>query len=125
MIRKHIDSQTYWFDSSFSIPARGKDLAYLLPAYDEFIISYKDRNASLLFENQRLTISSNGIFRPMIVVNGQVIGLWKRTVKKEKVLVETEFFERPSQAAKRMIEDAAMQFGNFLEKKAEIKHSAE
>lgn len=125
LVSETIDSQIYWFENSFSMPLPEKDSVYLLPAYDEFIISYKDRTASLLFEHNNLTISNNGIFRPVIVVDGQVIGLWKRTVKKGKVLVETEFFERPNQITKQLIENAAMQFGNFLEKETEIKHAAE
>ncbi|MBI5964381.1 MAG: AlkZ family DNA glycosylase [Chloroflexi bacterium] len=124
LVSETIDSQIYWFDNSFSMTRREKDSVYLLPAYDEIIISYRDRSASLFFEHNNLTISNNGIFRPVIVVNGQVIGLWKRTIKKEKVIVETEFFERPNQITKQLIENAAMQFGNFLEKETEIKQAA-
>ena len=52
-ISETIGSQTYWLSNSFSIPLTGDKSCYLLPAYDEFIISYKDRSASLNFENQR------------------------------------------------------------------------
>jgi len=121
-VSKSIDAQTYLLPNSFSIPKTGKESVYLLPAFDEFIISYKDRSASLPFENHNKTISNNGIFRPVIVVNGQVTGIWKRTVKKEKVIVETEYFNQPSKTTKSLVEKAAIRFGNFLEKKTELNH---
>ena len=119
-ISEEIDSQTYWSAIPFSIPKKDKEAVYFLPAYDEFIISYKDRSASLPFENHTKTVSNNGIFRPVIVVNGQVTGIWKRTIKKDKVIVETEFFKQPNQIQNSLIEKAANQFGHFIELKTEI-----
>ncbi|HBB91510.1 MAG TPA: hypothetical protein DC042_07265 [Bacteroidales bacterium] len=75
----------------------------LLPAFDEFVISYKDRKASASEDYQRHAISSNGIFRPVIVVNGQVIGIWKRTVKKDKILIQPIYFQSTDDGTKKMI----------------------
>jgi hypothetical protein len=104
------------------MPKADQELVYLLPAFDEFIISYKDRRAALPFENHIKAVSNNGIFRPVIVVNGQVVGIWKRTTKKDKVMVETEFFRQPNETSKSLIEKASIQFGHFLEKIPEINH---
>jgi hypothetical protein len=117
-ISETIDSQTYWFTNSFSMSE--KEMVNILPAYDEFIISYTDRRASLPFENHSKAVSNNGIFRPVITINGQVIGIWKRTTKKDIVLVETEFFEQPGESTKVLIENAFLQYGIFVEKKMEI-----
>ena len=78
------------------MPKADQELVYLLPAFDEFIISYKDRRAALPFENHIKAVSNNGIFRPVIVVNGQVVGIWKRTTKKDKVMVETDSLNNPT-----------------------------
>ncbi|MEP7134595.1 MAG: winged helix DNA-binding domain-containing protein [Chloroflexota bacterium] len=120
LISETINSQTYWFDKSFSVPKFSKESVYLLPAFDEFTISYKDRSAALPFEDQKKTISDNGIFRPIVVINGQVTGVWKRTIKKDKVIVEVKLFKQPSKAIKSLIENAAAQIGKFLEKETEI-----
>jgi hypothetical protein len=117
-----IDSQTYWFLNSYSLPTIDPEEVYLLPAFDEFIISYKDRTASLPFENFNKAVSSNGIFRPVIVVNGQVMGIWKRTLKKDCVIVETQFFKQPGKIILSRTEKAAEQYGCFLQKKAELIH---
>jgi hypothetical protein len=120
LIPETINSQTFWIDKSFSTPKIDRELVYFLPAFDEFIISYKDRSASLPFENHNKTVSSNGVFRPIIVVNGQVIGIWKRTVKNDRVIIEIALFEQSAKNSKSAIENAAIQFGQFLEKKTEI-----
>src|SRR5690606_12371087 len=85
--------QTYWVSENSFIDAK-KNTVHLLPAYDEFLISYKDRSASVRITNQRKAISNNGIFRPIVVVNGEVAGIWKRTVKPAKVVIETTCFKK-------------------------------
>jgi len=119
-VSETVGSQTYWLINSFSIPATAAKSCYLLPAYDEFMISYKDRSASLNFENQKKSISINGIFNPIIVINGQVTGLWKRTIKNDKVIIETEFFRPHNKTELNLIKKASAPFGHFLEKKIEV-----
>ena len=66
-------------------------------------------------------VSENGIFRPVIVLDGQIIGLWKRTIKKEKVIIETELFKPCNKTTWTKIEKGAEKFALFIEKKQEIK----
>ncbi len=115
--------ETYWFTNSFSNHKNDNNSTYLLPAFDEFIICYKDRSASLPSENFKKAVSDNGVFRPIIVLNGQIIGLWKRTIKNDKVIVETDLFKTQSKSIKNLIEKTAIVYGNFLGKKAEVKHN--
>jgi len=119
-ISETIDSETYWLTNSLSIPKKEKPAVYLLPAFDEFIISYRDRTASLVFENHKKAVSNNGIFRPVIVVNGQVTGLWKRTLKKDTVIIETDFFQPHDQTVIKLIEEKIKTFGSFLGKETSV-----
>lgn len=112
-----IDEQTYWF-SSASAPSGNKNSVYLLPAFDEFIISYRDRTAAITLEHHAKAVSNNGIFWPVIVVDGQVVGIWKRTIKKDTLLVETQYFHTPEENIQRVIEEKAEAFGEFLGKKS-------
>jgi hypothetical protein len=120
LFSKKIGSHIYWFTNFSSISKKDAEDVHLLPAFDEFIISYQDRSAALPFEKHNKAVSNNGIFRPVIVVNGQVMGIWKRTIKKDKVIVETEFFNQPSKATINQIEKATEQYGCFLEKETEF-----
>ncbi|SFE60801.1 Winged helix DNA-binding domain-containing protein [Paenibacillus algorifonticola] len=68
---------------------------YLLPGFDEYILGYKERGAVLKPEiAPRIVPGNNGVFLPMVVVNGQVVGTWKRTVKKKGIDVVIHPFER-------------------------------
>lgn len=122
-VSQTIDAKTYWFLKNSSVPSQESSSVYLLPAFDEFIISYRDRSATLTIADHNKAVSNNGIFRPTIVINGSVTGLWKRTEKKEKLLIETAFFRAHTKAEKNLIEEAAETIGQFLSKEVEVKHN--
>ncbi|MCW3110277.1 MAG: Winged helix DNA-binding protein [Segetibacter sp.] len=108
------DNQAYWFDSTESDTNDNSNNALFLPAYDEFMVSYKDRSASLAPEIAKHAISGNGIFKPIIVVDGRVIGWWKRAFEKDKVLIETHYFKSGKKLQKRVAFKAAERYGNFV-----------
>jgi hypothetical protein len=120
-----IGSIKYLLPISFSKPNLEKTSVHLLPAYDEFLISYRDRSSSLSEVNNKHTVSDNGIFYPIIVINGQVAGLWKRTFQKNKVSVTYGFFEPPNESMIRKLKGKASDFGGFLQKETELNFKTE
>jgi len=57
--------------------ARG---VFLLPGFDELVLGYQDRRATLPPEfAPRIVPGGNGVFRPTVVSDGQVVGTWKHT----------------------------------------------
>ena len=119
-ISETIESKIYWMTHQFSNSINHENSVHLLPAFDEFLISYRDRSASLSLADNPKAVSSNGIFYPVIVVNGQVIGVWKRIFKKDKVRVLTHFFQSPDALTKSLIKEEANRLGRFLNKNTEI-----
>jgi hypothetical protein len=113
-VSEKINSGTYWLPNSFSFNKSHGSSVYLLPAYDEFIIGYRDRSAALNPVYQKKSVSENGLFRPVIVINGQVSGLWKKTVSKNSIVVETHFFRPHSKKEKQSINNAVAAFGDFI-----------
>jgi winged helix DNA-binding protein len=118
-IAEKINGQDYWISNSFFDAKKMKESVFLLPAFDEFLISYKDRSAAIILEHQSKAFSSNGIFWPTILMNGKVEGLWKREIKKDKIIVESYFFDN-DRVAEHLLKDATKKFGNFLNKKTEV-----
>jgi len=57
------------------------------------------------------------MFMPVIVINGQAIGIWKRTIKKDEVIIETEYFRTISKKEKKLIKIEFEKYGDFLNKK--------
>lgn len=107
-----VDGQTYWFSATSPInPAAPAD--YLLPPYDEYTVAYKERGAFL--DPIHNEAAGNGIFDPVIVLGGRIVGTWKRTFKKATVIIEALPFVpfMPEQSA--AFEVAAQRYGAFHE----------
>ncbi len=121
-IQVQVEGDVYWVVNSFAESKKNSSSVYLLPAFDEFIISYKNRTAYISIEHQKKAFTSNGIFKPVIVVNGKVTGIWKRTIKTENVLIEMEFFGPHNELTIQAIEEKAGQFGSYLKKQVEVIH---
>jgi hypothetical protein len=119
LISEKNGSEIYWFQNSQAYPGNIDESVLLLPAFDEFLICYRDRTASVPVKYHKKTISSNGIFWPVIVINGQVRGLWRRTLKKDKVTVEIRLFEPVNKTIINKISKQIELFGLFLNKKTE------
>jgi len=121
LVSERVGSNTYWLGDSSSRPHSNGSSVHLLPAFDEFLISYKDRSASIPLLHNSKAISNNGIFRPVVVIDSQVVGLWKRTIKTDRVIVETSLFQGHGKTTRRLIEKAAGHYGNFLGKIPEMR----
>jgi len=115
-----IGTETYWFAEPMKKTLPFTPSVHLLPAYDEYLISYANRSAALAIVNNKKTISDNGIFRPVIVIDGQVEGLWKRTTIKDKVKIETSHFKVHDSETIRSLKKEATRYGIFLDKKIDL-----
>lgn len=124
LVGEKIANREYWFAARSPDDPRSSGELHFLPAFDEFMVAYTDRGAALDPAFGKATITSNGIFKPIIVVGGQVIGLWKRTVKKDRVVIEPSFFN-PAETLNTAGTTAALQrYGAFLGLKAELSFSS-
>jgi hypothetical protein len=114
-----INNHDYWFSADMVIENKAKSTVYLLPAYDEYCVAYKDRSNFL--DAKFNALSGNGIFKQQLLINGQIAGTWKRAEKKDKVLIEVDAFIKVSdQSTKKLIVNAN-RYGKFMGKKAEMK----
>jgi len=119
-----VNGDTYLFSSAVAKQAIADPAVHLLPGFDEFIIGYKDRTASLPLAHTKTIINVNGIFRPPLIVNGQVKGLWVRTLEDDKVGIAITLFPGSSRPAKKLLDQAAEKIGQFYGKKAEVEHGS-
>lgn len=118
-----IDKQSYWL-SQAEVTFSGKEQAvYLLPGFDEYILGYKTREAVLEPQYfQRIVPGGNGMFMPTIVSNGQVVGIWKRTVKKAKIEVNSFPFNELNADEIENFAIAAARYGQFMDMPVYITH---
>lgn len=115
-----IENQIYWFKKDISDETNFRESVHFLPAFDEILISYKTREASILLEHQPQAFTNNGIFKPIILENGRVIGTWKRTIKKDHAKIETQFFNETESSKKEILFEGIKAFENYLGTKVVI-----
>jgi len=116
-----VDGETYWFKDIDDGKPTDNPSIHFMPAFDEIIISYRNRNAVLLPINQPKAFSSNGIFHPVIIINGHGHGTWKRTIKKDTVLIEPQLFTSLDKKHESIFLIAADEYSRFLELKTNLK----
>lgn len=65
--------------ASLAPAPRAAGSVVLLPGFDEYLLGYQDRSAALAAEHKELIVpGGNGVFRPTVVVDGRVVGTWRR-----------------------------------------------
>ncbi len=95
--------------------------ALLLPGFDEILLGYADKSAMIGPAYEALWCpGGNGMFKPFIMAEGRVVGLWSRKLKKKSVAVTVQPFEALSAELEAAIAAQAERYGRFLELDAEL-----
>ncbi len=114
MTKETLNQSEYWYFGNLEknpLP----DKVYLLPAFDEYILGYKNRDLFLKTEHNRKVITANGLFYPTIIVNGKVVGIWKRTLSKGKAILDFQLFDNLNKMRQTAIKDKVKRLESFLE----------
>jgi hypothetical protein len=115
LIEETIDGQSYWRHASAPQISDKAPSVYLLPGFDEYLLGYKDRSAVLDPQYaERVCPGKNGVFMPTIVSNGRIVGLWKKAVKKETLIMTAQPFTTLSDAEWSGFAAAAERYSQFL-----------
>jgi len=93
--------------------AESPDIA-LLPGYDEYLLGYKDRSAVLKPEHAaKIVPGGNGVYAPMLVVHGEIAGVWRRSAGKQGVELTVHPFEERGVTAERVAAETR-RYAEFL-----------
>jgi len=113
-----VDGTRYYLRPGLEPAARA---VRLLPGFDEYLLGYSDRSAPLSGGDTAVIVpGGNGMFLYTVVVNGEVVGSWRRSQRAKKVQLAIDpLHEIPSTAA-RGISAAAARYGAFLEQPVEL-----
>jgi Winged helix DNA-binding domain len=109
-----IGDKTYWVPSNIVVP-KAPVSAFALPGFDEYLLGYKDRSAVLApTYAEQVCPGGNGVFFSTIVIDGRVVGTWKRTIKKSRIEVVAMPFDMLNKADKKHFVEAVNRYGEFL-----------
>jgi hypothetical protein len=94
-------------------PAARRPTAVLLPAWDEYVVAYRDRSAAL-DPADSLRERVYGIGLSLVAIDGRIRGSWRRTVTGSTVRVNVGFSGPVTRDERRAVEAAAERYGRFL-----------
>lgn len=114
--RATVDGTDYWMLPSDAENAQVEPSVHLLPAFDEYLVGYGDRQ--LIFgefhDRYRGKIAANGVLSPVVVSRGRVVGSWKRELSTREVAVSATLFRKLDKAERRMLAEAIERYGVYL-----------
>ncbi len=120
LVEEKVNGQRYWLPPDMP-GAAASPLVHLLPAYDEYMVAYRDRSAALTAAHAHdLPTPSTTILGPIIVVDGQFVGSWKRSVNKNTVTITAHPLWPLSDAEGHALADVASRYGEFAGLRARL-----
>ena len=108
-----------------AVPGRGRDAVLALPGFDEHLLGYRDRSFAIEPENFAIVVpGKNGIFLPLLVQGGRVIGTWRRDWQPKRVTVEPRPFTPLSATVDRSAGRSLLEYAAFLDRPVEVRPTA-
>jgi hypothetical protein len=114
LVEESIEGNAYWRSPEAVSEPKPSPAVHLLPAFDEYVVSYKDRSAALDANNADFIKSPDNHLGYITVIDGQVVGNWKRTIKKNAVAIEFILARSLNDGENDALAAAAQRYGGFL-----------
>ncbi len=105
------DTDYYFIDDMPTLPKNGQ-VTFLMADYDEYGMGYKNRS---VLRNPKAVEKT--MFDRLVIVDGMVSGSWKRTIQKDKVLIDIQDFGH--QKVSKAVLAAIEKYAAFLGKQPE------
>jgi hypothetical protein len=119
-IKEEINGQEYYFIPNDLSSYNKIQTSFLMPDYDEYGMSYKDRSVLLVSKNDTLQFrGENPAYNRMIIIDGKIEGTWKRIIKNNTVSIETVPFRPLSKSRQQVLARAIKKYCLFIGKKVE------
>jgi hypothetical protein len=108
----NFDGRPHWHARG-DAPVLEKRL-FLLPPFDEYLVSYKDRAAAVDPASNRQVIGINGLVNASVVVDGRVAALWKRVLDKRGATLSLQELRVLRKGEVTQIRKIARDYARFL-----------
>lgn len=111
------NDEVYWFNPNSPSLSAYPDTVHLLPGFDEYLLGYTNRNDVLDPQyTNAIHPGKNGIFKPTVVINGRISGIWQRKLRKKSVTINITPFAPLTPTQQEQVASAANQYRTFEEK---------
>jgi hypothetical protein len=110
-----VDGVTYWFAEPPPRLEAAAPTVHLLQGFDEYIVGYSESKYLLdVAGTARARIQDRSVFNHVVILDSQVAGHWKRTLKRGSVTIEAALYEPFDDAQAAALQAAADRHGEFL-----------
>jgi hypothetical protein len=106
-----IDGKAYWFGPARAARRWPRPAVHLLPNYDEFLIAFRDRSFTL---DPDVEPVMSVFMAHFVVVNGRLVGGYRRTVASSEVSISAELLRALTTAERKGLEAAAGRYAQSL-----------
>jgi hypothetical protein len=111
-----VDGQTYWYAASMPLVKDIPHKALLLPAFDEYMVGYTDRTVIIDPQHsKKLDGFAGALLNNSLVIDGRIVGMWKRTLRKNAVAIELKLLTSLNKTQTRALDAAINRYGRFLD----------
>jgi hypothetical protein len=115
-----LKSRAEWLDER---PGGGAAVS-LLPAFDPYLLGYRDRGLSVPGRHARRVHPGGGMLRPTLLVDGWAAGTWKTKRGRDGLVVVVEPFEGLGDQVMDALEDEVRELGRFYDLEATLSLAA-
>jgi hypothetical protein len=122
IVRETIGEKTYWLAPSSKPAPREPDVVDLLPIYDEYLISYKDRTA-MAAPPKPGEVRTHDDYAHFLMIDGTLSGSWRRNEAKSGIEVLVRPYRRLTRAQSRALAATARRLEAFAGRPVRVGHS--
>lgn len=112
LIKEKTETQEVYVHETYRDPLPATASLHLLPPYDEYLISYKERATVLAAEHHAKAFNRWGIFYPVVAYKGKIAGNWKKPAKKGGE-PDITWFDPDTKISSRLIKKAQQKYRDF------------
>ena len=113
-VQETVDGRTYWLLPDLPQIKEPSPTAHLLPNYDEYLISYRSGDPFLDPAHADLIETQNPTFAHFLIIDGRILGTWRRDLEKNSVLLTLRRFTILTEAQETAVRTAGTAFARFL-----------
>ena len=120
-----VQGRTLWRAASVAAARSRNTVAHLLPNYDEYFIGLRDRSAmAQRMKSVALVTGGDARVPHVALVDGQLVGGWKRVVTPGKVVADIRLATRVGVEERRLLTKEAERLGRFMQLSAEVRFTS-
>lgn len=115
LVRTPVFGTDYWGPDRMNSDAASFPTVRLLPAFDEYLLGYKDRAAVLdTVHSGKVNPGNNGMFMHTVLVQGRVCATWKKVLRKKSLAITVHPFTSLRKADIKSLHATAQDHARFL-----------